>query len=391
MIEARRVEALAQHGRDERGTPDVEPVDDAQHAESAHRSHTTDRRATLDRLHTPAIPSPGAASPGPTIRHLNRALLAASVARSPSASRFTRSRAARMWPLFAAVPALLVIGFVVARGPRACLAMLVVTTIFGLNVHAVGRPARLPADRHPLGGARRVDAADAGPGRPDPRSPGRSTPGRDLARCAAHIAVSGAGALTEWLRGRVRSRGRGSRRRSASCGSFPTRCARSTTSSSCSASSSSRWPARSCSRSCRRQRPSGSGTGWRARTVRHAPGLLGALLIAASFHAPVPRRRGVRTLFLVIGIAGLVLTKSVGSLAAAGVMLGLFGLRSVAERRTSVSRGLLTPAGLLLVALLALGFAATLRPGSLPGSTDLLRQHDHAPHRARDRRARDVH
>src|SRR5262249_37310990 len=41
-------------------------------------------------------------------------------------------------PLFIAVLALPIFGFIVARGPRTCLAMLVATAILGFNVHSYG-------------------------------------------------------------------------------------------------------------------------------------------------------------------------------------------------------------------------------------------------------------
>ena len=97
-------------------------------------------------------------------------------------------------------------------------------------------------------------------------------------------------------------------------------------------------------------------------------GLLAALLIAASIHAPVPRHRALRALLFVVGLTGLLMTKSVGSIAAAGVMLGVFGLRSMAASRRSPHRGLLVPARLLFVVFAMLAIAAMVRPGSLPGS-----------------------
>jgi O-antigen ligase len=97
-------------------------------------------------------------------------------------------------------------------------------------------------------------------------------------------------------------------------------------------------------------------------------GLLGALLIAAAFHAPVPRGKALRIVLFVIGVAGLVMTKSVGSLAAAGVMFGVFGFWSIATRKETPYRGLLTPARLLLLVIGIAVVAAVVRPGSLPTS-----------------------
>ncbi len=95
-------------------------------------------------------------------------------------------------------------------------------------------------------------------------------------------------------------------------------------------------------------------------------GLLAALLVGASVHAPVPRRKALRVALFVLGVTALFMTRSVGSLAAAGIVLAVFGFRSVRTR--SPHGWLLTPARVVLLVLAVAALATTLRPGSLPSS-----------------------
>jgi O-antigen ligase len=98
-------------------------------------------------------------------------------------------------------------------------------------------------------------------------------------------------------------------------------------------------------------------------------GLLGALLVVAAVHAPVPRSRGLRGCMLVLGIAALLLSRSLGATAAVAATLGIFGLRSVGGRSAGSRAGLLTPARVLLLVVAALAVAATFRPENLPNSS----------------------
>jgi O-antigen ligase len=98
-------------------------------------------------------------------------------------------------------------------------------------------------------------------------------------------------------------------------------------------------------------------------------GLLAALLIAAAIHAPVPRSRPLRAFILVTGLFALFMSHSIGSMAATAAMLGIFGLQSRVRTHHPRPGGLLVPARFLLLLLAVLGVAAMLRPENLPTST----------------------
>ena len=73
---------------------------------------------------------------------------------------------------------------------------------------------------------------------------------------------------------------------------------------------------------------------------------------------------------LVVGAAGLLMTRSLGSTAALVVALGLYGLTNAGRRRTDAKPGLVTPYRLLLVVVVGLAVAddpATDEPSRLAG------------------------
>ena len=82
---------------------------------------------------------------------------------------------------------------------------------------------------------------------------------------------------------------------------------------------------------------------------------------------------------LVIGLAGLVLSQSLGATVAVAATLGIFGLRSVA-RGQQRRAGFLTPARILLLALAAVGVASMIKPANLPDSSEFA--HSTTTHRA---------
>jgi O-antigen ligase len=98
-------------------------------------------------------------------------------------------------------------------------------------------------------------------------------------------------------------------------------------------------------------------------------GLLAALLILMALHSPVPRRPLLRAGMLTIGITALLLTRSVGSITAVALTLGIFGLRYVPDRTRAHRAGLLRPASLIALLVLTFAVVGSLRPGNLPGST----------------------
>jgi hypothetical protein len=99
-------------------------------------------------------------------------------------------------------------------------------------------------------------------------------------------------------------------------------------------------------------------------------GLLAALLVIAAVHAPVPRHRGLRACMLVLGLAGLLLSRSLGGTAAVAATLGIFGLRSVSTRRRRTHAGSLAPFRILLLVIAVLAVAAMFRPENLPISSE---------------------
>jgi O-antigen ligase len=102
----------------------------------------------------------------------------------------------------------------------------------------------------------------------------------------------------------------------------------------------------------------------------NATGLIAVWVVILAIHGPVPRQRSLRLVMLVVGAAGLLMTRSLGSTAALVVALGLYGLTNAGRRRAEAKPGLITPYRLLLMVLAGLAVAATLRPVNLPGSPE---------------------
>jgi hypothetical protein len=76
-------------------------------------------------------------------------------------------------------------------------------------------------------------------------------------------------------------------------------------------------------------------------------GLLAALLVVAVLHAPVPRRTGIRVTYLVIGLLGLFMSRSLGATAAVAAALAIFGIGRHAAARLPTS-GSLMPVRVIL-------------------------------------------
>jgi hypothetical protein len=266
------------------------------------------------------------------------------------------------WELIAAVPALIVVGFVVARGPRACLALLVVTAVVGLNRYVIGGQHGFRViDIFWMGLVGWTLSIRAREGRVLGRQVGQRYVGVWLAALlvslypvAVYTPSGFSNAFISWARlaetislvwlvpyalRRIEDI------------EFVLGVIEVTVAATIVLAMLHYGPA-----------SGGRLGGGQADTI----GLLAALLLGASIHAPVPRRRALRAAMLVLALTALLLTRSVGSLVAAGVMLGVFGFQPVPRR--SRHAWLLTPARLLLLVLAVLATAATLRPGSLPTS-----------------------
>lgn len=99
-------------------------------------------------------------------------------------------------------------------------------------------------------------------------------------------------------------------------------------------------------------------------------GLLAALVVVLALHGPVPRRPPVRLVMLAVGVIGLLMSRSLGSTAAAVVAVGIYGVQAVNARRVSNPRAqLIVPTRLLVMVVLGLGIAFALRPSNLPISS----------------------
>ena len=98
--------------------------------------------------------------------------------------------------------------------------------------------------------------------------------------------------------------------------------------------------------------------------------MLAVLVLVLAIHGPVPRRRSLRYTMVVVGAVGLLMTRSLASTAAAVVVLGVYGLRGIYQRRDRSRANLLTPSRVLLMLVVGLVVATVLRPSNLPGSSE---------------------
>ena len=101
-------------------------------------------------------------------------------------------------------------------------------------------------------------------------------------------------------------------------------------------------------------------------------GLLAGLLIVAAVHAPVPRALGLRVAMGVLGVIGLVMSQSLGATVAVAGTLAIFGLTSVPSSRAR-SNSLFTPTRVIVLVVVAAAFAVTLRSENLPVSDNFQR------------------
>jgi O-antigen ligase len=95
-------------------------------------------------------------------------------------------------------------------------------------------------------------------------------------------------------------------------------------------------------------------------------GLVSGLIIVMSRYCPVPTQRMARAGIGLIGVTGLLLSKSIGSAAATGVALVVASALSSSNRPGSVFVRVVGRLG--LAACIIFTFVAVLRPSDLPGS-----------------------
>lgn len=97
-------------------------------------------------------------------------------------------------------------------------------------------------------------------------------------------------------------------------------------------------------------------------------GLLATLLILIALHGPVPRRRLLRAGMIVVGAAGLVMSRSLGSTAALVGVLVIFGFQRARAGRLRPGSTLLLPARVLFLVIGGVLLASMIKPGGLPSS-----------------------
>ena len=101
-------------------------------------------------------------------------------------------------------------------------------------------------------------------------------------------------------------------------------------------------------------------------------GLLAAVLIITAVHAPVPRARWLRVVMVVLGAIGLIMSQSLGATVAVAGALAIFGLSSVPSARVRRS-ALFTPTRVIVLLVVVTVFALTLRSENLPVSDNFRR------------------
>lgn len=100
----------------------------------------------------------------------------------------------------------------------------------------------------------------------------------------------------------------------------------------------------------------------------NAEGLLAIILLMIAIYSPVTRQSWVKVGMLLLGATSLYLARSVGSLTALFLVLGIFGMKRRLKGDAVRQGGLLRPARFLLLALGLVGVVSQLRPLDLPTS-----------------------
>jgi O-Antigen ligase len=98
-------------------------------------------------------------------------------------------------------------------------------------------------------------------------------------------------------------------------------------------------------------------------------GLIAAIVVVLALHGPMRIRPSLKVSMFTIGIVGLLMTRSLGSTAAAVLALGVYGIQTIHARRSQNPRQqLVVPTRLLVMVIIGLGAAMALRPSNLPTS-----------------------
>ena len=107
---------------------------------------------------------------------------------------------------------------------------------------------------------------------------------------------------------------------------------------------------------------------------KNAMGLLAAVLVILAIVAPLLPRSG-RAVMLVVGLSGVVLARSIGSIAALAIVVAFFGVTSQSRARdTRRARRLLTLPRLLVVVAIGLMLTSVLRPENVASSASEINQ-----------------
>ena len=107
---------------------------------------------------------------------------------------------------------------------------------------------------------------------------------------------------------------------------------------------------------------------------KNTMGLLAAVLVILAIAAPLLPRSG-RAVMLVVGLSGVVLARSIGSIAALAIVVAFFGVTSQSRARdTRRARRLLTLPRLLVVVAIGLMLTSVLRPENVASSSSEINQ-----------------
>jgi O-antigen ligase len=103
---------------------------------------------------------------------------------------------------------------------------------------------------------------------------------------------------------------------------------------------------------------------------KNTMGLLAAILVILALAAPLLPRSG-RAVMLVVGLAGVVLARSIGSIAALALVVAFFGVTSQASKSRDARRArrLLTLPRLLVLVAIGLVLTSVLRPDNVASSS----------------------
>ena len=97
-------------------------------------------------------------------------------------------------------------------------------------------------------------------------------------------------------------------------------------------------------------------------------GLLAALVLVLALHGPVPRQRILKATMVIVGVSGLLMSRSLGSTAAAVFALGVYGVQVSRSRRDGTRQQLVVPTRMMVLIGVGFAVAAVLRPTNLPTS-----------------------